>query len=669
MVLIGINFYPRYTEKPLKGCIQDVKDASDYLRRYECAHVRTFTADWPAEENYETLSPSEEDPGSWPTFENITTELQAIIARAKPGDLVYIHYAGHGTRKTFGSSDIALVLFDKRHGTRYFHGDQLARYLKGMIEKGLQVTLVLDCCYSGDFVRDDDPNRYPTRGVDWDQAIDDKFPVADSEILDIMNVDESDSRDTDWCYNWLNTIDESKYLLIAACGPHEKAYEGKLEGLWRGMLSFYFVDSLTQLQKSHEHDHSTESFIDHLTIQLDKHKKQQTPMHRGDGKFSLLKRISSLSRGYVYVRKSDEGDVCLNTGRIHGVCKDDIYATHPFDFTGHGSSNTKSVPQRLKVTEVRASTCDAKIIYGNNIVDVGWKASLLKSSSQPIRLKLGMGIQKDDFVAVIKSSRYPRLLEKDYQLPCYSIVVNKSQEYEILGTQDDQDNQQRVNNIPKISSANDNAIHQVITILEQIAKFEHIRNLPNAVPIPDFKDSFNIKFEDAQGNLLQDRPRDPEKILHMHDLKVTVQNGEQSLYIAMYSMGSSWQINPSDCNVLEPMHRGKNRDGIYSRNIRQKVPDGQEYCDDIIKVLITTSPISVAQIRLPKLREQQGKSERGGDSPLLSNSSGMRIDSQQLNMLYGDRDSDFSSTMQTSRMPSSEEHWFVHTFHVRTVKS
>ena len=656
-VLIGINYYPKYEYHPLRGCVQDVIHVKAFLERYK-AQISTFTTDSPSKKNHEHR----------PTFLNITSKLVEITKKAKAGDLVYIHYSGHGARKTPDSNDMALVMLDKKKGNRYFHGFQLARYLKCMIEKGLQVTLVLDSCHSGDVARDADPDQPLIRSVDWDQSIDDNFPISESDKLTIANANKSNSRGTEWQYNWLDTMDESKYLLIAACGPHEKAYEHEQGGQYRGLLSSHFIDFLIRIEESRAHNHSIESLIDHLRVKINQYKKEQSPMYRGNGNFSLLRKISSLSAGYVYVT-TEKDRVYLNAGRLHGVCKGDVYAAYPFDFQANGSSIANSATL-LEVVAVEGSTCNVEILSENQKVDVGWRARLSTSAAKPIHIRWEAGDGFVGFDTAIRESKYPQILQKGGEVPCYRIITNNHQEYEILDVQNVKENLQRIKSIPKIPLADRNAIRRVVTIIEHIAKFEHIKNLFDANPTPQFKDSFDIKFEDTKGRLLKDH----SKIKHMQMLKLTIQNGRQPLHIAMYSLGSVWQINPSDCNVLEPIHRGEKRDGIYIKHIRQQVPEGQPYCDDIIKLVITTSPISVALLRLPELRRQHRETGRGWESPTARDSTDVSIESELFIKPHEDRvrgsnfDSYSTSPVRSNKVPSNPKEWYVHTFHVRTIR-
>lgn len=156
-ILIGINVY---AERPLKGCVRDVQEIKKYLEEMPSpVHIEMFTATDSADPN--SRGPAE-DPMLWPTYENVTSSLEKTTSLAKHGDFVNVHYSGHGTRMEASSEfsnrstgDLALNLLEEGEGNniRYLRGLELAFFLKAMVDKGLIVTLVLDCCFSGSVLR------------------------------------------------------------------------------------------------------------------------------------------------------------------------------------------------------------------------------------------------------------------------------------------------------------------------------------------------------------------------------------------------------------------------------------------------------------------------------------------------------------------------------------
>lgn len=84
-VLIGCN-YPG-TKAELKGCINDVR------RMHRCLLDRYG---FPPEHIAVLIDTDGYE--AQPTGRNIRAALSDLVASAKPGDILFVHYSGHGTR-------------------------------------------------------------------------------------------------------------------------------------------------------------------------------------------------------------------------------------------------------------------------------------------------------------------------------------------------------------------------------------------------------------------------------------------------------------------------------------------------------------------------------------------------------------------------------------------
>ena len=112
-ILIGIDDYP---DKPLRSAVIDVEDNKKFLESLMKASVKiqTLTA---SQTDRTSSDPVKEK--LWPTYDNVISTFKTVTSLARPGDFVYIHYSGHGTRKPpwgefsdNSTGDLALVLLD-----------------------------------------------------------------------------------------------------------------------------------------------------------------------------------------------------------------------------------------------------------------------------------------------------------------------------------------------------------------------------------------------------------------------------------------------------------------------------------------------------------------------------------------------------------------------------
>ncbi|KAI3939535.1 hypothetical protein MKX01_038490 [Papaver californicum] len=144
-VLVGCN-YPN-TRNELHGCINDVLGMKDVLLLTDA-------------------------PGSlvMPTGMNIKAMLNQMVDRAEPGDVLFFHYSGHGTRipSYHGfKQDEAIVPCDFNLIT-----DVDFPLLVNRLPVGSSFTILSDSCHSGGLIdkekeqigpNEDNPKSFPTR--------------------------------------------------------------------------------------------------------------------------------------------------------------------------------------------------------------------------------------------------------------------------------------------------------------------------------------------------------------------------------------------------------------------------------------------------------------------------------------------------------------------------
>ncbi|XP_010537828.1 PREDICTED: metacaspase-4 [Tarenaya hassleriana] len=140
-VLIGIN-YPG-TKAELRGCVNDVR------RMYKCLVERYGFA----EEDITVLIDTD-DSYTKPTGKNIRRALSDLVGSADSGDILLVHYSGHGTRLPAETGedddtgyDECIVPCDMNLIT-----DDDFRDLVDKVPEGCQMTLISDSCHSGGLI-------------------------------------------------------------------------------------------------------------------------------------------------------------------------------------------------------------------------------------------------------------------------------------------------------------------------------------------------------------------------------------------------------------------------------------------------------------------------------------------------------------------------------------
>lgn len=108
----------------------------------------------------------------------IVSSINSLISRSSKGDVVYIHFSGHGQRMTDLDGDeddgwdeawIPYDAFrkycDRDRGDKHLSDDELSRYLtrlRGKVGASGTIAVVVDACHSGDSTRD---------GEGWDSVV------------------------------------------------------------------------------------------------------------------------------------------------------------------------------------------------------------------------------------------------------------------------------------------------------------------------------------------------------------------------------------------------------------------------------------------------------------------------------------------------------------------
>jgi hypothetical protein len=152
-VLIGINRY-RIPGADLRGCVNDVRNLREVLIKYfgfKAANVRVLT-DFKA------------------TKKAMQQAIAALISKGRKGDVLFLHYSGHGSNVPDRDGDEAdrrdEILCPTDLDWKDPLTDDWLRRTFNKLRSGVRLTVVMDCCHSGTNTRaiasPDEPiiNRY-----------------------------------------------------------------------------------------------------------------------------------------------------------------------------------------------------------------------------------------------------------------------------------------------------------------------------------------------------------------------------------------------------------------------------------------------------------------------------------------------------------------------------
>lgn len=587
-ILIGINAYPN---RPLESCVRDVQKIKECLESKPLAiDIQTLTAN--------SGDTSLEHSESWPTCRNVTSALETITSRAQPGDFIYIHYSGHGTRldpcyerSNQSTGDLALVLLDE-DGSRAMSlpGPRLANLLKAMVDKALVITLVLDCCFSASVYRDRDPNvRYLSCSR-----------IGASTYLSIPEYDFADgntrstSRDASMRDNWL--LNPDQYTILAACGPHEKTKggsEANEKGERYGALSYFLFKALSDqgLEKRHKDIHR------HLCAKFWEFCQVQHPVLYGNGDQAFFGRVDPYRNARFTSIFERDRSLRLLTSLAHGLRVDDRFALSPF-----GSSSDRDIEENfiVNVTQLWPLTSELELLGTPHNPQTGWIAEPLTCSYLSdflVRLAPELSPQ-DEWWAALKERSLSICIDSE-QDPAFQVVLSND-EYAILDEYD-----RRIINLPAMPRDQTDT-SRVCNILEHLTRFRMTKNITNEMPRAAFKESLDIQL---RANRKGFNPEKQIEVQHDDIVELVMKNvGETALYVYVYNLGPLWQVKGMSHEVIP--ERNHDREwkftGISSKRIRMTIPPAMSdyrLCENIIKIFVTSQPTSFDSLELPNIDE------------------------------------------------------------------
>ncbi|KAH7017244.1 hypothetical protein EDB80DRAFT_279163 [Ilyonectria destructans] len=623
-VLIGIDSYP---DRPLYGCVQDVREIKSLLE-VQSLPVNVHTLVGVRNINDGACTPAERN-ARLPTYENVISAFQIVLSLANPGDFVYIHYAGHGTRgdptskfSNESTGDLALVLLDEKSedGVRLLWGHRLALLLNGMVVKRLAVTLVLDCCFSASVYRHDNPG---VRFLPYDPEAGSKFSSDPDDILEDEKLDLPTSRDASMLPNWL--INPDGYAILTACGPHEEAIEFKPKnGPKHGALCYFLLPLIRSggLTKKHK------DIYHYLCAKFRESTLQQNPVLYGNKDQGFFGRITGKSTSTPISIVKRGKSLELQAGKAHGVCTGDQFAVYPSDLAETASRPAGELVL-ARVSQVKALTSDLELLDGSPTVQVqtGWMArSHIRSLLHKFPIQLASNLSNlEEWMAILAERLLDGYTSQGRSSCSFQVVLNNG-EYEILDSSG-----QNMLNLPTMPQDRTD-VSYICDILEHLARFKLVEDIANETPQDSFRDSIDAKIITPAGSIYTPGSvvelEQDESAKYTFELQIS-NKGTESLYAFLYNMGPFWQVEDlyrGTYEVIPPQNRSEMFTGTFRKKLKTSIPvemldKGHLQCEDIIKVFITSQPTSFDLLDLPKIDgipKKSSSSRTGEGGPNLS---------------------------------------------------
>ena len=683
-LLIGIDGYnPNRLYKNLKGAVRDINLVASYLlETLKIPSERVFKLTSPNPEVAETITTKDPEP----TYANIVAQFKAITEIAQPGEQVYVYYSGHGGRATTiypelkgGSdkNDECIVPMDIGAGGRYLLDVELATLLKRMTDKGLIVTVIMDCCHSGGATRGDAAIR---SGDETDKTPPNKESLVakDEELIKNWKIQTGGlTGGLNGEIAWVPPA--NNYVLLAACRPNEYAYEYTFDGKERhGALTYWLIQTLATSSTGL----SFRKLYDRVCAQIQSKFPQQLPMLVGDGTRAVFGN-ESLPHHYsvtVISVDSNQKQVTLNAGLAQGLSSGTQFAIYPLNATDF--SNRQQQLAIVEIVEVQASTSVARVLEPQE-----GGIEVREEGGIEVRGKIEPGAPAVMVAAPVTLVRRVLLLDnkeagdKEHQLPAewvdkqkealqavrqaltgngwvievkagdeqqsdYQVAVGRDGEYEISS-------ETPFKNLGRLLKIDDpDLAKDVVKRLVHLSKYQAVQSLDN----PDSELNKYVDFE-----LLDENRKpfaDPSNIVikRGQSMVLRIKNtSSQPLNIAILDLDSTWAISKISIAGNEDIFYPLDSNDEIDNPVDTELPDGEAYkqAKETLKLFATRGIAQFDWLTLPALDEDLGK--RGNlDQELdnVANQKGLGIN--PLNQLLGTIGADLDTPPPEARKVRSK---------------
>ncbi|MEZ5196629.1 MAG: caspase family protein [Bacteroidales bacterium] len=269
--------------------------------------------------------------------ENIVDELTRLSEKIRKGDIVVLHFSGHGQQIMDNNNDEldgydesiipydANVYFSKNyHGENHLRDDELTVLLNGIREKlGTEgnILVILDSCHSGT----------ATRGLAKSRGTDVKFeepgysPAEDEDKDNFAEIESSDGQEN-----------LAPMVLISGASQEELNYEyiDRNSEISYGSLSYSFSKALSEATP----ETTYRALFDKIKVEMNMIAPRQSPQIEGDIDMKLFGGGAVDQKPYFMVDEwLDDKTVTINAGNLMGLFDGsvvefyDINTTNPAD--------------------------------------------------------------------------------------------------------------------------------------------------------------------------------------------------------------------------------------------------------------------------------------------------------------------------------------------------
>jgi hypothetical protein len=238
-VLIGVNKY-KIPRADLRGCINDVKNIQGVLTQFYgfAAGDITMLTDFAA------------------TKKNMEAAIRNLVRGARKGDVLLLHYSGHGSNVPDDDGDEAdqrdeILCPTDLDWKNPLRDDWLRKTFDGM-RSGVNLTVIMDCCHSGTNTRAIHPPDAPVieryLPSPWDLVAAESGRKLKGRIIGALSsAGKAKKRRRD-----IVAVDIPE-MLITGCRDTQTSADAYIDGSYNGALTYHLAAALNEARGKISH--------------------------------------------------------------------------------------------------------------------------------------------------------------------------------------------------------------------------------------------------------------------------------------------------------------------------------------------------------------------------------------------------------------------------------
>ncbi|GAW15107.1 hypothetical protein ANO14919_045160 [Xylariales sp. No.14919] len=663
-LLIAVDFYFRGNERQvdfhhLRGCVRDVSLIEDYLRSINVHNIERLTASYHNNDD----NPQESDQTSWPTYDNIKAKIDAIRSKVKPGDLVYIHYSGHGILRhkledlDLGDGDAitgtALALTDVAKGGAYLTSYQLGVWVRRLVEiNKVRVNLTIDSCHSGRGLRNNDDMVLRTSCDNMeDKSMTKSDYEADNHAAEVeaglpqintgADQENSNERNANVKRSWLSS--PTGCTVLTACQLDQTAGEARLRGGEKnGILTHCMIDYLNRWPGIGTPTYTQIAQHVKFGITTNWPDRLQTPVLHGDSFYEFFGNQQHVERPAYLIRALEQPGSLnkifrVDVGAAQGVAVGAIYSVYPSSWCLPPSADVTTVSQRhnetavmipkIRIVKTFPFESDATLIDAGCVCEemapVTGSLAVLDTWSLPSQQHVGFSLPpkncsdklKDTIEKLTKETR-----ESEIFAHCSLIDVNASHLCDFIVSIDDaterleiRDSQDvRVSRVPAVSVDGEGAGAKILHILNHLARFKALQSLNYISPSTSLSTSqYVLEMLGPDGNPLEIsngvyQARDNQDVT----ARFVNKSVERNVHVAIFMFNATWSLErmyPEDGQPTAQVAPGEDQAATVDLTMcippERAHPDDPPHARDLLRayVYVGAHPPSWDELLLPDI--------------------------------------------------------------------